>query len=305
MVLGNQVDNSKLTPEFNQGGQGQQATADDNNQLQNQAGNVTPQDNGQVTEPVQPTGNEIQVGEETFESQEALIEAYNNMKANLEARNNSYKELQGAYTKSRQEIAMRNKMARPANTGMQQPLVQPIMPPNIYNNQYRQPAQPYVNQPYGGVNPQMVNGYNNIYGMNTMARPQEQTSAVVNEAMINMAVENKIIELKSQDPDFDEVAGELWTIMDTDDYFSKIRFTDPEMAKNSINAAYQLAKQKVEAAKANLKINNAKKEAYYNKQQKVLNNDVSNVANKGKGQTEKTDAEKIKDSILGAKPQIF
>lgn len=305
MVLGNQVDNSKLTPEFNQGGQGQQVTADDNNQTQNQAGNVTPQDNGQVTEPAQPTGNEIQVGEEIFESQEALIEAYNNMKADLEARNNSYKELQGAYTKSRQEIAMRNKMARPANTGSQQPLVQPIMPPNFYNSPYRQPAQPYVNQPYGGINPQMVNGYNNPYGMNTMARPQEQSSAVVNEAMINMAVENKIIELKSQDPNFDEVAGELWTIMDTDEYFSKIKFTDPEMAKNSINAAYQLAKQKVEAAKANLKINNAKKEAYYNKQQKVLNNDVSNVANKGKGQIEKTDAEKIKDSILGARPQIF
>lgn len=301
MEFGSQVDNSKLTPEFHQIGQGTQNAADNNQQNLNQ-GNVAPQD-GQATEPnTQPAVEGIQVGEETFASQEDLIAAYNEMKANLETRNNSYKELQSAYTKSRQEIAMRNKIARPVNNGMQQ-MQQPFMQQPMYNP-YRPPVQPYGTQPYSGVNPQMVAGFNNPY-LNQMPRQSDQSSALVNEAMINMAVENKIMELKSSDPDFDEVAGELWNVMDTDEYYSRIKFTDPEMAKNSIGAAYQLAKQKVETAKANIKASNAKAEAYRSKQDKMINNDTSNVANKNKGQAEKTDAEKIKDSILGAKPLKF
>lgn len=314
MEFGNQVDNSKLTPEFHQGGQGQQV-ATDNNQQQNLNQNVEAPQGGQANNAgnqIQNNNNNndnnnnvegIQVGDEVFASQEDLIAAYNDMKANLETRNNSYKELQSAYTKSRQEIAIRNKMASPGNNGVQQ-MQQPFMQQPMYNP-YRPPAQPYGTQPFAGVNPQMAAGFNNPY-LNQMPRQSDQSSAVVNEAMINMAIENKIVELKSVDPNFDEVAGELWNIMDTDKYFSKIKFTDPEMAKNSIEAAYQLAKQKVETAKANIKANNARTEAYNAKQTKVLNNDVSNVANRGKGQqTEKTDAEKIKEEILGAKPLRF
>lgn len=308
MEFGNQVDNSKLTPEFHQGGQGQQV-ATDNNQQQNLNQNVEAPQSGQANNAgnqIQNNNNNvegIQVGDEVFATQEDLIAAYNDMKANLETRNNSYKELQSAYTKSRQEIAIRNKMARPENAEVQ-PTGVPFNQP-VFNNPYRPPVQPYGTQPYSGVSPQMVAGFNNPY-LNQMPRQSDQSSAVVNEAMINMAIENKIVELKSADPNFDEVAGELWNIMDTDKYFSRIKFTDPEMAKNSIEAAYQLAKQKVETAKANIKANNARTEAYNAKQTKVLNNDVSNVANRGKGQqTEKTDAEKIKEEILGAKPLRF
>lgn len=307
MEFGNQVDNSKLTPEFHQAGQGQQV-ATDNNQQQNLNQNVEAPQSGQANNAgnqIQNNNNNvegIQVGDEVFATQEDLIAAYNDMKANLETRNNSYKELQSAYTKSRQEIAIRNKMARPENTEVQ-PTGVPFNQP-VFNNPYRPPVQPYGTQPYSGVSPQMIGGFNPY--LNQVQRQGDQASAVVNEAMINMAIENKIVELKSADPNFDEVAGELWNIMDTDKYFSRIKFTDPEMAKNSIEAAYQLAKQKVETAKANIKANNARTEAYNAKQTKVLNNDVSNVANRGKGQqTEKTDAEKIKEEILGAKPLRF
>ena len=79
--------------------------------------------------------------------------------------------------------------------------------------------------------------------------------------MINMAAESKIAELKNADPNFDEVAGELWDVMENDEYFANIKFTDPEMTKNAIGAAYQMAKQKIETAKANIKISNAKAEA--------------------------------------------
>ena len=304
-MFGNKVDNSKLTPEFHNNGQGQNDTAA-NNQM-----NVQEPTNTQG-EQVVDNGQEhivdgIQVGEEVFGSQEELIEAYNNMRSELENRNKSYKELQGEYTRSRQEIAMRNKMATPQNN--RQP-VQPIIPqpmPNMYN-----PVNPYyspINQPYAGVNPRVggptVNGqmYNPYMGN---AQPQAQAQApVVNEAMINMAAEAKIAELKNADPEFDDVASELWNIMENDEYFSHIKFTDPEVAKNAIGAAYQMAKQKVETAKVNIKVNNAKNDAYRNKQQKVVNNDNSNVANKNKNKVEKTDAEKVKESILGAVPQRF
>lgn len=302
-MFGNKVDNSKLTPEFHNNGQGQNDTAANNQMNVQEPTNTQGEqvvDNGQ-----EPIVDGIQVGEEVFGSQEELIEAYNNMRSELENRNKSYKELQGEYTRSRQEIAMRNKMATPQNN--RQP-VQPIIPqpmPNMYN-----PVNPYyspINQPYAGVNPRVggptVNGqmYNPYMGN---AQPQAQ-APVVNEAMINMAAEAKIAELKNADPEFDDVASELWNIMENDEYFSHIKFTDPEVAKNAIGAAYQMAKQKVETAKVNIKVSNAKNDAYRNKQQKVVNNDNSNVANKNKNKVEKTDAEKVKESILGAVPQRF
>lgn len=300
-MFGNKVDNSKLTPEFHNNGQGQNDTAA-NNQM-----NVQEPTNTQG-EQVVDNGQEhivdgIQVGEEVFGSQEELIEAYNNMRLELENRNKSYKELQGEYTRSRQEIAMRNKMATPQNN--RQP-VQPIMPqqmPNMYN-----PVNPYyspINQPYAGVNPRVGGPTVNGQMYNPYMGNVQQQAPVVNEAMINMAAEAKIAELKNADPEFDDVASELWNIMENDEYFSHIKFTDPEVAKNAIGAAYQMAKQKVETAKVNIKVNNAKNDAYRNKQQKVVNNDNSNVANKNKNKVEKTDAEKVKESILGAVPQRF
>ena len=298
------VDNSKLTPEFNNNGQGQQNTAA-NNQVEPNAQAISQGEqvaqNGQGEQLNQNQVDGIQVGEEVFNSQDDLINAYNSMKEELANRNKSYKELQGEYTRSRQEIAMRNKMATPSSN---RPVVQPIMPqpqmPNMFNqnNPYNSP----INQPYVGVNPRVGMPTQPMYNP---YQPQYQQAPVVNEAMINMAAEAKITELKNSDPDFDEVAAELWNVMENDNYFANIKFTDPDMAKNAIGAAYQMAKQKIETAKANVKINNAKAEAYNNKQQKVLNNDNSNVASRGKTRVEKTDAEKVKESIIGAIPQIF
>lgn len=301
-LFNSNVDNSKLTPEFHQNdGQGQGGQAADNTQnVTNQNTDTTP-NNGQV---VQNNPDSIQVGDETFENQDALLEAYNNMKTELQAREKSYKELQGAYTKSRQEIAMRNKVPTP---NMNRQVVQPIMPPpmpNMYNqnNPYNSP----INQPfaYGNRQNNFAAGYNNGYNPYAVQQAQQQ-APLVNEAMINMAAESKITELKNSDPDFDEVASELWNVMENDEYFANIKFTDPEMAKNAIGAAYQMAKQKVETAKANIKINNAKTEAYNSKQQKVLNNDNSNVAKNNKGQQKLSDEDKIKESIVGAKPIRF
>lgn len=301
-LFNSNVDNSKLTPEFHQNdGQGQGEQAADNTQnVTNQNTDTTPND-GQV---VQNNPNNIQVGDETFENQDALLEAYNHMKTELQAREKSYKELQGAYTKSRQEIAMRNKMATPnIDRQVAQPIMPPPMPnmPNMFNsnNPYNSP----INQPFAfGNRPNMaMPTYNQYYNQ------QAQQAPLVNEAMINMAAESKITELKNADPDFDEVASELWNVMENDEYFANIKFTDPEMAKNAIGAAYQMAKQKVETAKANIKINNARTEAYNSKQQKVLNNDNSNVAknNNNKGQQKVSDEDKIKESIVGAKPIKF
>ena len=300
-LFNSNVDNSKLTPEFHQdNGQGQGEQAADNTQqnVTNQNTNVTP-DAGQVT---QNDNSGIQSGDETFENQDALLAAYNDMKEKMQAREKSYKELQGAYTKSRQEIAMRNKMASP---NMNRPMQQPIMPqpmPNMYN-----PVNPYnspINQPYAYGNRQnpIVPNYNPYYNQQAQ---QMQQAPLVNEAMINMAAESKIAELKNADPNFDEVAGELWDVMENDEYFANIKFTDPEMTKNAIGAAYQMAKQKIETAKANIKISNAKAEAYNSKQQKILNNDNSNVAKSNKGQQKQSDEDKIRQSIVGAKPLRF
>ena len=300
-MFGNKVDNSKLTPEFHNNGQGQNDTAANNQMNVQEPTNTQGEqvvDNGQ-----EPIVDGIQVGEEVFGSQEELIEAYNNMRSELENRNKSYKELQGEYTRSRQEIAMRNKMATPQNN--RQP-VQPIMPqpmPTMFNT--NNPYVSQINNPYVYGNRQnpVIPNYNPYYGQQ-MQQAQQQ-APLVNEAMINMAAEAKIAELKNADPEFDDVASELWNIMENDEYFSHIKFTDPEVAKNAIGAAYQMAKQKVETAKVNIKVNNAKNDAYRNKQQKVVNNDNSNVANKNKNKVEKTDAEKVKESILGAVPQRF
>lgn len=310
--FGEPVNNSKLTPEFHLGDNGQVGNATDNNQSgdDNQLVN-TPNNEGQVgtndgNQSQNPTEG-INVGEETFNSQDELIEAYNNMKQQLETRNTSYKELQSAYTKSRQEIAMRNKMARPENNPHRDVPIAPIIPPmpNMQN-----PVNPYfnpMNQPYSGIQGG-VPRYNNM-GMQPQYpnyQPQQQTAGnLVNQTMIDMAVENKLMELKSQDANFDEVASELWNIMDTDNLFKDMVFVDADQAKNAIATAYEMAKQKVETAKTNIKINNAKVEAYQNKQQKLLNNDMSNVAKKNNKQQEKTDEQKIKDSIIGAIPQRF
>lgn len=299
MLFGEGIDNSKLTPEYNNG----QGEGNATEQNQNNAGvpevQPTPND-GQVggDEGNQQVPTGIQVGEETFESQEDFISAYNNMKKELETRNASYKELQGAYTKSRQELALRNKIATPMNTGFQQPVRQPIgNPMNPYASSIQQ--QQFGNNAIQGVNP--------MFNFNQYAaQQQQQIDDASKQTMITMAIESKILELKTTDPEFDEVATELWNIMDDpNEMFANMRFTDPDMAKNMIHTAYTMAKQRVNAAKANIKINNAKNEAYQSKQQKLQNNDNSNVANKGKGQPEKTDEQKIKDSILQAKPIRF
>lgn len=308
--FGNRVDNSKLTPEFNNNGQGQvePQAADNNSQPvdnsnqqvqpapQNIDGQTGVQDLGNQQQPTIEEG--IKVGDETFASQEDLLNAYAAMKENLETRETSYKNLQREYTKARQEISMRNKMATPMDNRQQPIMPQPM--PNVFNPYVNPMQQPMGQRPIPNFNynPYMDNIYN-------QQRVSAQSNATVNKAMIDMAAETKIMELKNADPNFDEIAGELWNIMDTDPYFSNIKFTDPDMATNAIGAAYQMAKQKIESAKANIKINNAKAEAYRSKQQKLVNNDNSNVANKTKNQPTKTDAEKVKESIIGAKPLTF
>lgn len=300
-AFGDAVDNSKLTPEFHMNEGQVNDTADNNKENEPNISN-TPQD-GQVLD---NEGNQdgIVVGDETFNSQEDLINAYNNMKQELETRTNSYKELQSAYTKSRQEIALRNKRAVPNNPNRNVTI--PPMPP----------VQPIQN-PYGG---QQFNPYYNPYmGMNNQVprvNPimpqqypdyQEQQNSVdkVNQAMIDMAIDNKIMELKASDKEFDEVASELWNVINEDEIFKDMSFVNADQARNAIDTAYRMAKQNIAVAKANIKVSNAKAEAYQSKQEKILNNDVSNVAKQNNKQQEKTAEQKVKDSILGAKPQIF
>ena len=68
-----------------------------------------------------------------------------------------------------------------------------------------------------------------------------------------------------------------------------------------------MAKQKVEQAKMNIKINNARKDAYKNKQDKLINNDNSQgVNNQGQRQQQKvTPQDNVKSSIVSVKPVRF
>ena len=198
------------------------------------------------------------------------------------------------------------------NYGPQPYVQQPYGYPN-YN------AQPYAQQPYGYPNygqPPVGIGLNNINQIqNNQASIQRQrqmmqqvnNQVAMNQAMIQMSADNAVNELKQSDADFDNVAPTLWELIDTDPYFSNVQFTSPEMVKQTIGIAYNMAKQKVEQAKMNIKINNARKDAYKNKQDKLINNDNSQgVNNQGQRQQQKvTPQDSIKSSIVSVKPVIF
>lgn len=296
----NPVDNSKLTPEFH--GQGTPAATDGegtqvNPPLDNTNGN--PED-GQVQ------GNEgagegegYQIGDEHFDNVEDIIKAYTDTRTAADQLQKNYKNLQSDYTRKSQRLSMINKMGTP-NQGAYQPQ-QPVYNPGMFNNYQQQ----------GNVIPDF-NSY--MYGRSLQQPvsqpipPQPVRQATVDPSVIQMATDQKIAELRLQDQEFDDVAPILWDIIEQDPYFSNVKFTDVEMTKNTINLAYQMAKDKLNQAKANININNARREAYVNKQQKFVNNDNSNVAGGAatqKRQPKKTDAELIKDSIVGAKPQRF
>lgn len=294
----NPVDNSKLTPEFN--GQGTPAATDGegtqvNPTLDNT--NVTPED-GQV-QGNEGAGEGYQIGDEHFDNVEDIIKAYKDTRTAADQLQKNYKNLQSDYTRKSQRLSMINKMGTPNQGAYQQQ--QPIYNPGMFNNYQQQ----------GNVIPDF-NSY--MYGrglqqpINQPIPPQPVRQATVDPSVIQMATDQKIAELRLQDQEFDDVAPILWDIIEQDPYFSNVKFTDVEMTKNTINLAYQMAKDKLNQARANININNARREAYVNKQQKVVNNDNSNVVGgvaTQKRQPKKTDAELIRDSIVGAKPQRF
>lgn len=294
----NPVDNSKLTPEFN--GQGTPAATDSEGTQTNPIPANTdgaPQD-GQA-QGVEGAGEGYQIGEEHFDNVEDIIKAYTDTREAADQLQKNYKNLQSDYTKKSQRLSMLNKMGTPNVNNY----------PNAVPNYNQGMFNPY--QQNNNVIPDF-NSY--MYGRNIQQPigqqipPQPVRQATVDPSVIQMATDQKIAELRLQDQDFDDVAPILWDIIEQDPYFSNVKFTDVEMTKNTINLAYQMAKDKLNQAKANININNARREAYVNKQQKVVNNDNSSVAGGGvaqKRQTKQTDAEIIKSSILGAKPQRF
>lgn len=297
-LFGNGIDNSKLTPEYN--GQGEQGATDNNNQgqtediIENQNG--APQVDGQAQGGEDNNEGGYQIGEQHFDSIEDVISAYESMQKETEQLQKNYKNLQSDYTKKSQRLSMMNKMGNVQNQNIA--VQQPIQPARPYGQGVQVPdfntymfGRDFQAQPNMGYTPQ--------------ARPVSQPT--VDPAVIQMAADQKIAELRLQDQNFDEVSPVLWDIIETDPYFLNVKFTDIEMTKNTINLAYQMAKDRVNQAKANININNARKEAYISKQQKVINNDNSNVAtqNNARQQNKKTAEDIIKDSIKGAKPQIF
>lgn len=299
----NQVDNSKLTPEFN--GQGSNATTDTGNTQGNATPdntNVNPQD-GQAQGNIGNVEEEgYQIGDEHFDNVEDIIKAYTDTRNAADQLQKNYKNLQSDYTKKSQRLSMMNKMGAP-NVGNYPNNILPNYNQNMYPGNYQQ----------GNMIPDF-NAY--MYNRGVMTNGQvpvtqpmvQQRQATVDPSVIQMATDQKIAELRLQDQDFDDVAPILWDIIEQDPYFSNVKFTDVEMTKNTINLAYQMAKDRVNQARTNININNARREAYVNKQQKVANNDKSNVAGVGAAQNrqpKKTDAEIIKNSIIGAKPQKF
>lgn len=327
--LGNStpIDNKKFTPEYNNGQVNDNQKGTQN--MTNAQGNATQMDidnsnnnNGQLSNAVadddDAQGQATQTQKYTvagveYDNVEDLISAF-------EERDESYKNLQRDYTKKSQALSlMRKQNESPINMNYgpqpyaQQPYAQqPYGYPNYS-------GQPYPQQPYGypnyGQQPVGI-GLNNINQIqNNQASIQRQrqmmqqvnNQVAMNQAMIQMSADNAVNELKQSDADFDNVAPTLWELIDTDPYFSNVQFTSPEMVKQTIGIAYNMAKQKVEQAKMNIKINNARKDAYKNKQDKLINNDNSQgVNNQGQRQQQKaTPQDSIKSSIVSVKPVRF
>lgn len=317
--LGNStpIDNKKFTPEYNNGqvnenqqgaqnmtgaqGNPAQMNIDNSNINDGQLSNndIGGDDaQGQVEQSQKYTVAGVE-----YDSVEDLISAF-------EERDESYKNLQRDYTKKSQALSlMRKQNDSPINMNYG---------PQTYGPQPYYVQQPYVQQPYGytnyGQQPVGV-GLNNINQIqNNQANIQRQrqmmqqvnNQVAMNQAMVQMSADNAVNELKQNDADFDNVAPTLWELIDTDPYFSNVQFTSPEMVKQTIGIAYNMAKQKVEQAKMNIKINNARKDAYKNKQDKLINNDNSQgVNNKGQRQQKATPQDSIKSGIVSVKPVRF
>lgn len=307
--LGNNtpIDNKKFTPEYNNGqvndnqkgtqnmtnaqGNAAQMDIDNSNNNNGQISNAVANDDdaqGQATQTQKYTVAGVE-----YDNVEDLISAF-------EERDESYKNLQRDYTKKSQALSLMRK--------------QNDSPINMNYG-----PQPYAQQPYGypnyGQQPVGI-GLNNINQIqNNQASIQRQrqmmqqvnNQVAMNQAMVQMSADNAVNELKQSDADFDNVAPTLWELIDTDPYFSNVQFTSPEMVKQTIGIAYNMAKQKVEQAKMNIKINNARKDAYKNKQDKLINNDNSQgVNNQGQRQQQKvTPQDSIKSGIVSVKPVRF
>lgn len=306
------VDNSRFTPEFNQG-QVNDTTPQNTPDVTPQDGQVTQNNIDQVVDDTQNNEGTVVTNTTGYTANGVTYESVDDLIAAFEARENSYKNLQRDYTKKSQTLAMRNKQDQaPINMNLDNQLN--AYRNNIYGNQI------LGNQPVPNYNPNVGNYYppygqqqagiqvpSNMYQAQQRSRQMmqevEQRTAM-NQALVQMAADNAINELQKQDADFDEVAGTLWDLIDTDPYFSTLQFTSPDMVKQTIGIAYNMAKQKVEQAKSNIKINNARKEAYQNKQTKVVNNDTSNVAGKREA-NQSTPQDDVKASIVGVKPVRF
>ena len=324
-MFGNNIDNSRFTPEFNNGqvngnqqtnnsANSTQANAQVNAQVNAQANaQINTQPNGNIDNSNNVTNNNPDVtpnndtnqddngGQDTITVNGVEYSSVEDVVAALNDAQERYKNLQRDYTKKSQKLSLMNK-------------------------QNNSPINMQYGQPFGYVNPngfqqQMPQYGNTGMGLNNLNQIQDNQMAIqrqrqmmqqvnnqvaMNQAMIQMAADNAVVDLKQQNPDFDEVAGTLWDLIDTDDYFSNIQFTSPEMVKQTINIAYNMAKQKVEQAKMNIKVNNARKEAYNNKKNKLINNDNSQGANPNSSrQKQETPQDHIKSSILGVKPIRF
>lgn len=312
-MFGNNIDNSRFTPEFNNGQVNvNQQTNNGADSTQNNA-QINTQPNGNIDNSNNVTNNNPDVTPDNDDNQDnnggqnaitvngVEYSSVEDVVAALTDAQERYKNLQRDYTRKSQKLSLMNK-------------------------QNNSPINMQYGQPFGYVNPngfqqQMPQYGNTGMGLNNLNQIQDNQMAIqrqrqmmqqvnnqvaMNQAMIQMAADNAVVDLKQQNPDFDEVAGTLWDLIDTDDYFSNIQFTSPEMVKQTINIAYNMAKQKVEQAKMNIKVNNARKEAYNNKKNKLINNDNSQGANPNSGrQKQETPQDHIKSSILGVKPIRF
>ena len=307
---GTQIDNSRFTPEYNQGQANQTTTVPNttptDGQVDEGAQPTVPSDAGIQTEqnngtqaPVDGQASEpIVIGDKSFDSVDDLIAAYNSL-------NTSYDNIRKDYTKKAQELSLRKKQDMSANR-MTYPNV-PFQQPNQVNPFNQQVAQnnPYMqyNNPYY-TNASQPNSMEQIAQRQQQMMSQVNQQVAMNQAMIQMAADNAINELRTTDASFNEVAPELWDVIDTDPYFSTVQFDSPEMVKNTVQMAYTIAKQRIEQAKANIQINNAKKEAYKSKQNKITNNDASNGV--AKRQTPPaTPEDNIKKGIIDVKPVRF
>jgi hypothetical protein len=273
-IFGNGVNDDIFTPEYNQD------TEEDEGQVDNitdnsQQDDLPPEgDEGQGNDSVDETEGDEQGDAGTQEPPKKLAGKFDNP----EKLENSYLNLQVAYTKAAQEISRLKK-------AMQSPQDGQVVNPQIPN---QQPIQ--ASNQYPDVMNQMINAvYERVYAevVNPLNQQLVNQSEITNQLMF----ENKLAQMATKEKDFQEVAPIMLDMIQK----------RPELMvhEDFLDIAYTLAQKQVNEVKATTAVKNARKEAYQSKEIKVLNNNNAGYIKNTQQNAQTNQEDDIRNAILG------